>query len=253
MASNPTQLTPPRVAVLDPRTGAISREWYRFFLSLLNATQTSEEASTLLPEAGGGISSTDAVVNAAIQALQSSLPSPVDLSVLQNEVQALALMPPPQQLEDPRYGVFYDTTTQTAAAINTAYPITLNTTDFQLGVTIGSPTSRVYVDHAGIYNFQFSAQLNKASAAKADVNIWYRKNGVDVANSATKVSLQGSSAAAVAAWNFVVQMAANDYFELVWSTTDTGCQIVASAASSPVPAIPSVILTVTDNISTMGV
>ena len=85
------------------------------------------------------------------------------------------------------------------------------------------------------------------------MNIWYRKNGVDVANSATKVSLQGSSAAAVAAWNFVVQMAANDYFELVWSTTDTGCQIVASAASSPVPAIPSVILTVTDNISTMGV
>ena len=95
MASNPTQLTPPRVAVLDPRTGAISREWYRFFLSLLNATQASVDASTLLPEAGGGIASTDAVVNAALQALQSSLPSPTDLSALESAVQALALQPPP--------------------------------------------------------------------------------------------------------------------------------------------------------------
>lgn len=252
MASNPTQLTPPRVAVLDPRTGAISREWYRFFLSLLNATQTSEDASTLLPEAGGGISSTDAVVNAALQALQSSLPSPVDLSSLENALQALALQPPPMQLEDPRYGVFYDTTTQTAAAINTAYGMTFNTTDFGLGVTRGSPTSRIYVDHAGVYNFQFSVQLDKASASKADVFIWYRKNGIDAANSATKVSLQGSSSATVAAWNFVVQMAANDYFELVWSTTDTSCQIVAAAAASPHPGIPSIILTVTDNISTQG-
>ena len=93
MASNPTQLTPPRVAVLDPRTGAISREWYRFFLSLLNATQASEDASTLVPESAGNASSFDAVVSGAVQALQSSLPPAIDLSVLQNDVQALTLTP----------------------------------------------------------------------------------------------------------------------------------------------------------------
>ena len=253
MASNPTQLTPPRVEVLDPRTGKISREWYRFFLSLLNATQTGQEASTLLPDSGGLTSSNDAVFNAALQALAASLPPAEDLSRVQADLQALALSPPSQQYTNPRYGTFYDTTTQTAAAINTAYPVTFNTTDLSLGVTRGSPTSRIYVDAHGIYNFQFSAQLNKASAAKADMNIWARKNGADITQSATKVSLQGSSSATVAAWNFVYNMGPDDYFELVWSTTDTGCQIVAAAASAPVPAIPSVILTVTDNISTTGV
>jgi len=33
-----TNITPPRVPFLDKRTGFISREWYRFFLSLFNLT-----------------------------------------------------------------------------------------------------------------------------------------------------------------------------------------------------------------------
>ena len=44
---NPTQLTPPRVAFIDERSGAISREWYRFFLSLLTATQTNQDEDEL--------------------------------------------------------------------------------------------------------------------------------------------------------------------------------------------------------------
>jgi hypothetical protein len=39
---NPTALTPPRVDFIDPRTGAISREWFRFFLSLLTATEDTQ-------------------------------------------------------------------------------------------------------------------------------------------------------------------------------------------------------------------
>jgi hypothetical protein len=92
-------------------------------------------------------------------------------------------------------------------------------------------------------------QLVKASSSSKHVYIWYRVNGVNAANSATKVTLAGSDAAVVAAWNFVVELNAGDYFELVWSTDDTGCQIVALGASAPVPAVPSVILTVTDNIN----
>jgi hypothetical protein len=107
----------------------------------------------------------------------------------------------------------------------------------------------VYVDRIGTYNFQFSAQLNKAGAGSGNVFIWYRVNGVDAANSATSLTLAGSSSAVVAAWNFVIELNAGDYFELVWSTNNTACQIQAAAASAPVPAIPSVILTVTDNIN----
>ena len=46
---NPTQITPPRVAFIDERTGAISREWFRFFLSLQSSAETSQDAATLSP------------------------------------------------------------------------------------------------------------------------------------------------------------------------------------------------------------
>ena len=138
---------------------------------------------------------------------------------------------------------------QTAAAINTAYGMTFNSTQFSKGVTIGSPTSRIYVDRSHIYNIQFSAQLNKTSAAKASVWIWLDKNGTSVPESATQVALQGSSAATVAAWNFLLDLNAGDYFRLMWSTDDTGCLIEHVAAAAPVPGIPSVILTVTNNIN----
>jgi len=147
-----------------------------------------------------------------------------------------------------RSGAFYDTTTQSAAAINTAYAITLNNTSLTQGVSIGTPTSRVYVDRTGSYNIQFSLQLVSTNAASKDVYIWADVNGTSVPESATKLTLSGSSNAYVAAWNFVIRMSAGDYFRLMWSTSDTNVQIARIAASAPVPAIPSVILTVASNI-----
>ena len=149
------------------------------------------------------------------------------------------------RIATPNYGAFHDTTTQTAAVINTAYPVTFNATDLSSNVTIGTPTSRVITSVAGIYNFQFSIQLHKTNASVGYVYIWARINGTDVANSASKIALNGSQAETIAAWNFVLNMNANDYFELVWSTTDTGCQLLYNTTVSPAPAIPSVILTVT--------
>jgi hypothetical protein len=147
-----------------------------------------------------------------------------------------------------RSGSFYDTTTQTAAVINTAYAITLNSTSLTQGVSIGTPTSRVYVNRTGSYNIQFSLQLTSTNAASKDVYIWADVNGTSVPESATKLTMSGSSNAYVAAWNFVIRMSAGDYFRLMWSTTNTNVQIARIAASAPVPAIPSVILTVAANI-----
>lgn len=204
-----TRIPAARVPITDDRTGIMSRDWYRFFFNLFTLTGSGEQTD--------------------------SWGAPL----------APAYTP---QLSDSRYASFYDTTTQTAAAINTAYGVTFNSTALSMGVYVGSPTSRLYVDRPGVYNFQFSAQLNKASASAKNVYIWYRLNGSDAPYSATKVTLAGSSSATVAAWNFVLEMAAGDYFELMWSTDDTGCVIQASASSSPAPGIPSVIMTVTDNI-----
>jgi hypothetical protein len=143
------------------------------------------------------------------------------------------------------YGAFSDTTLQTAASINTAYAMTFNTTDNSNGVSIGSPSSRLVVDNQGVYNVQFSAQLDQISGATANVYIWLRKNGTNVPNSASTVALQGTSARLVAAWNFVIQLEATHYVELMWATDTTNARILAASATSVWPAIPSVICTVT--------
>jgi hypothetical protein len=147
-----------------------------------------------------------------------------------------------------RYGTFFDTTDQTAASANTAYPITFNNTDLSEGVYLGTPTSRIYVNRPGAYNFQFSLQLEGTNATARDVYIWARVNGTDIDDSATRVHMKGSGEAYVAAWNFVLRMAANDYFELMWATDSTNVELHADAATAFCPAIPSVIMTVTCNI-----
>jgi hypothetical protein len=64
---NPTQLTPPRVAFIDERSGAISREWYRFFLSLLTATQTNQDEAQLAPDTSSLLATYDAMLASATQ------------------------------------------------------------------------------------------------------------------------------------------------------------------------------------------
>lgn len=152
-----------------------------------------------------------------------------------------------------RYGSYYDTTTQTIAAINTAYPITLNSTankindgPLQYGVYVDpTVTSQVYVDISANYNIQFSLQLYSSSASTKTVTIWLRVNGVDVSESATNFTLSANNQAAVAAWNFLVNLRAGAYFELVWASDSTDVSIRSVAAAAPRPAIPGVILTVT--------
>ena len=141
------------------------------------------------------------------------------------------------------YGSFYDTTTQNAVGINTYQPVTINTTDISNQVSIAN-SSHIVVANSGIYNIQFSLQIDKSQGSQAHVYIWLKKNGTDIPNSASEVSVQGTTAETIAAWNFVVSAAANDYYELMWSSSDEHIQIKARAINGVVPAIPSIILTV---------
>ena len=143
------------------------------------------------------------------------------------------------------YGAFSDTTTQTAASIDTAYGMVFNTTDSSNGVSIGSPTSRLVAGFQGVYNVQFSAQLDKTSGGTGNIYIWLRKNGTNVPNTSTTVAIQGSAARTVAAWNFITQLEPTEYVELMWATDDTSVRILAASATSVWPAIPSVIATLT--------
>jgi len=88
-AINPTQLTPPRVAFIDPRSGAISREWYRFFLSLLTATQDNQEQELLVPDVNSLLATYDAVFGEAIQGLESAPDCCTATASLESELDAL--------------------------------------------------------------------------------------------------------------------------------------------------------------------
>jgi hypothetical protein len=151
------------------------------------------------------------------------------------------------------YGSFYDLTNQTVSATNSPTAMSYNTTDFSEGVSIesnGTKLTRIKVANRGKYNIQFSAQLGRSAGTSTEtISIWLRKNGIDVPASCTEVVIHGSAALAdlVAAWNFFQSLNANDYIEIMWSSTDTNLLINWTAATTtPVvkPAIPSVILTV---------
>lgn len=151
------------------------------------------------------------------------------------------------------YGVFSDTATKAPAAIYTPYDITFNTTDFAKGFSRGSPTSRIVASASGLYNFQFSAQISSGSSSAKKLWVWPRVNGVDVPNSNSEVTVAANNSAEVIAWNWVLSLNANDYFQIMYATDDTNVQIVATAATTGAvgtatfarPAVPSIILTVT--------
>ena len=148
------------------------------------------------------------------------------------------------------HGAFQDSTDQVAANTTTAYPVTFNTTDFANGVTMASG-SRITVADAGIWNLQFSIQLKNTTNDGQDVDIWFRKNGTNIANSNSRFHLvarkgTGDPSHIIAALNFFVSMNSNDYIEIMWRTENTGVSIEAfgTSASPTRPAVPSAIATV---------
>ena len=167
---------------------------------------------------------------------------------LNKSVEGLQMTPPPREFKRARYGSFYDTTTQLATVINTAKAITFNTTDLSQGVFIGSPTSRIVVDSEGIYNFDTSFQLDKTSGGTAEFYFWFRLNGVNVPDSASHIRIQGNNAEIFSSLNYFFDLKANDYIELMFSVSDLSVELKSFAAAAPVPAIPSIILTVNNNI-----
>ena len=157
------------------------------------------------------------------------------------------------------YGSFYDTTTQTATLTATAYPVQFNTTDIANGISIvnnglGNPT-RVTIANTGVYDIEFSLQLEKTGGSGNFVtDIWLRKNEVDIPYTTGKVVLTGSANASpiVPAWNFVVDAVAGDYYELMWAVSNNNVVILSAVATPPHPAIPSSILTVTQQSGIMA-
>jgi hypothetical protein len=421
---NPTQLTPPRVAFIDERSGAISREWYRFFLSLLTATQTNQDEIELAPDTASLLASYDAVFGEAVQGLESAPDVASAVSSLGAELQSLsdatATAPAIQNSNTSRtnymdweqnapyvdkiarmawndtdqtlnlgmeydvvqqigletyarvqnntgvlipngtvvgftgavpdsalsvapylangstptlyvvgvmthdlpdtgnkgycttfgfvrdlntsafalgdilyasptvaggftnvkptapnnvipvaavlqvgttdgiifvrptieqqlyYGEFTKTDSQAPAVINTAYALTFTNTEIASGVSRGTPTSRIVVAQAGLYNIAASVQITSTNSSQKSVWVWLRKNGAtDFPNSARVASITLNNGYLVVTLNEVASLLAGDYIEVMYAADNTNISISTVAATAFAPAAPAVILAVT--------
>ena len=152
------------------------------------------------------------------------------------------------------YGMFSDATDQAATTISAAYAMSYGTTDIANGVYV-SNSSRIYVRNAGVYNFQFSAQFKNSTNDGQDIDIWFRKNNSDISSSNSKFHIparksSGADSHLIATMNIYLDLAAGDYIEIMWRTTDVGvtlehfASVAAGGLTPAIPATPSIIVTV---------
>ncbi len=343
MAIN-TQITPPRVELVDPKTGLVTREWYRFFFSLY----TAADGPDVLPVNAGGTGLSDIPTNgqlligngsgytlnnlisgAGVSITNGS--GTIDITnagVLSNTAgNGITISSPTGNntiSANARliYGSFYSTENQPDGSTTTAYPITLNNTAYSQNVSVqnrtavftasigpasttmtvsavtsgviypgmiltgtgvtagtrivsqstgtagstgtyvvsvaqtvastditGTVASRLVAALAGLYNIQFSVQIVSTDASIHDVDIWFRKNGTDVAESNSQFSVPnrhgGVDGHLLGALNFYIDLAAGDDVEIMWHTANTACTIQYIGPQTPPtrPGTPSVIVT----------
>lgn len=147
----------------------------------------------------------------------------------------------------PKYGSFYSTTDQTSSS--TGKGMTLNQTLVASGVSIDPiDPSKLNFTTAGVYNIQFSAQMFKTTTGNQQADIWLKVGGENVPWSDTAIDIvanrSSKTGAFVAAWNFMVNVAAGQSVQIFWSSLDPSMTIEAVDATNGIPAIPGLIVTV---------
>ena len=153
-------------------------------------------------------------------------------------------------VNSPTFAQLWSNANITIASINTPYTIPLNNIGSHSLVSLGTgaSNSRVIINKTGTYNIAFSVQIRKSSAKTDSVFMWFRKNGVDIADSNGVFSIDRAQDV-IQGWDIVDTVeTVGDYYEIVWASTDnttTMPTIAANSAGFTMPASPSVIVTVT--------
>lgn len=146
------------------------------------------------------------------------------------------------------YGAFSDSTDQTISSTTAEYAFTFNTTDYSDGISITS-NSRITAGYSGLYNVQFSVQFDNSDTQIHDASIWFKKNGINIANSNSQFSIPethgGVNGKLVASLNLFVPLQKNEYVEIFWAATNTAVSVqhVGTQTSPTRPATPSIIAT----------
>lgn len=117
----------------------------------------------------------------------------------------------------------------------------------------GTITSKLVVEHTGIYNLQFSVQTKNISSQAHDLDMWLRQDGagdgVDIVGSRGSITVtprHGSvDGGSITGWNYFVTLNAGEFVEIWWSTDSTNITIPAyPATTGPVrPSTASAVVT----------
>lgn len=139
---------------------------------------------------------------------------------------------------------YYCTVDTTAALANTAYSVVFDTEGTVFGFELqGSPTTQILTRVPGVFNLQFSVQLD-SSGGTHTVSVWARVNGLDVANTARQTVVNGATDDKAISGNWLLDLDRGDYVEFVWAVSNTNIFLSAQAAAAPIPAIPAVAVTI---------
>jgi len=152
------------------------------------------------------------------------------------------------------WGAFWSDVDQANAGATSANLMTVNNSDPNNNdVVIGATSSQIKVLNEGVYNIQFSAQVDKTDGGKDTIDIWFLKNGVNIPDSNSIYTMEGNPDKLVAVLNFMLELNANDYIQIAWHSSDTAMFLHhdAAGASPTRPATPSVIITVQQVMNTM--
>jgi hypothetical protein len=145
------------------------------------------------------------------------------------------------------WGSFYSSSSQYITTANQIKEVDLSFADPNGNGIILQNNNQLQVLFSGTYNIQFSLQLQSTTGGAVETTIWLRKNGVDVPDTAGDVFMQSNAHKLLPAWNYVLELNANDYIQLMWSADNTAVNLLAVGPSitPPHPAIPSAIITIT--------
>lgn len=127
--------------------------------------------------------------------------------------------------------------------VSAATAVTFSSTIISAGISIVA-SSQITFTVAGTYMLAPSLQFANTDTADHDVTIWFRKNGTNIANSATVISVPKAADGGNTFFQIVFyeQVAASDYIEVMWLPVNIAVTLDFIAAGAIAPAAPSVIL-----------
>lgn len=142
---------------------------------------------------------------------------------------------------------------QTAVA-NTPTAIKFGTTDTSNDISVVNDGSgnatKITFANAGLYDISVNLQMDNSAGSDYTVYIWLQKNGSDVANTTSIVSVPKASAGGTTIFelNTLFNAAAGDYIQYMWAPANAAVTLRYDAAQvSPfaAPAVPSAIFVAT--------